>query len=106
VWWADEPRGDPHAVLLLSWDTNKDWRTKVTVASITRTQRGLDAEVHLGPDDGMPDYCVVNLDELVTITRDLLYDRICQLKPRRMAEVEIAAHNALGMTVPCNVGWG
>lgn len=104
VWWADEPPGEPHPVLLLSWDSHGDWRDKITVAEITRTEHETDGEVRLTPDDGLPGYCFVNLDNLATIERDQLYDHICLLKPRRMAEVEIAMHHALGMPLPCTVG--
>jgi len=104
VWWADIPAGDPHLVLLLSWDAHADWRDRVTVAEVTRTIRGLDAEVELGPKDGMPRRCVVNLDSLATIPKAELSERICSLGRPRMDEVERAAHHALGMAVPCTVG--
>jgi mRNA interferase MazF len=101
VWWADLPAGTPHPVLLLSWDAHGHWRDRVTVAQVTRTIRKLDAEVGLGPRDGMPEQCVVDLDNLATIPRAVLLERICSLRPRRMAEVERALHLALGMAVPC-----
>ena len=104
VWWADYPPDQRHRVLLLSWDANHNWRDQVTVALVTSTIRDTDAEVHLGPDDGLPSHCVVNLDTLATVGRDRLDTRVCQLKPRRMAEVEAAIHIALGMAVPCKAG--
>jgi mRNA interferase MazF len=103
VWWADYPPQQRHRVLLLSWDAHGNWRNQITVALITSKERGLDAEVHLGIADKMSKDCVVNLDTLATIKRALLDTRICELKPHRMAEVEVAIHRALGMDVPCNV---
>jgi mRNA-degrading endonuclease toxin of MazEF toxin-antitoxin module len=104
VWWANYPPGQRHPVLLLSWDAHGDWRDQVTVAEVTRIRRGIDAEVGLGPADGMPGPCFANLDALATINRSRLASFICQLGPDRMAEVEIAVHHALGMDVPCCVG--
>jgi mRNA interferase MazF len=104
VWWAVWPAGQRHPVLLLSWDAHATWRDRVTVAEITRTVRDLDAEVHLGPEDGMPDYCVANLDNLAAVPKAALEERICALSRRRMGEVELAIHRALGLAVPCTVG--
>lgn len=103
VWWARVPAGRTHPVLLLSWDAHGDWRDRVTVAEITSTVRGLDAEVGLGPEDGMPKRCVVNLDNIATIRRGVLAQRICSLAPVRVAEVERAIHLALGMGLPCSI---
>lgn len=102
VWWADWPRGQDHPVLLLSWDAHGDWRERVTIADITTRVRDLDAEVVLGPGDGMPRRCVVNLDTLATIRRDLLRERITILGRERMAEVERAIHLALAIPLPCS----
>lgn len=88
-------------MLLLSWDAHGDWRDRVTVADVTTRARGLDAEVPLGEEDGMPRPCVVNLDNLATVPRDVLRSRITTLGPRRMAEVGRAAHLALGFPLPC-----
>ncbi|MGH9029379.1 MAG: type II toxin-antitoxin system PemK/MazF family toxin [Acidimicrobiales bacterium] len=106
MWWAEFPAGQRHPLLLLSWDAHREWRDGVTVALVTRTVRDLDAEVRLGPHDGMPNYCVVNLDNLATISKGQLDKRVCVLSRGRMDEVEIAVHRALGMPVPCRVGEG
>jgi mRNA interferase MazF len=101
VWWAEWPTGQRHPVLLLSWDAHGDWRDRVTVAAVTTRARGLDAEVTLGPADGMPRACVVNLDSIATIHRSRLASRITMLDRARMTEVERALHLALGITLPC-----
>ena len=101
IWWAEHPPGQRHPVLLLSWDAHGDWRDRVTVADVTTQVRGLDAEVALGPADGMPRPCVVNLDSLATIRRSMLSSRITTLGPARMQDVERAIHLALGMPLPC-----
>jgi mRNA interferase MazF len=101
VWWAAWPHLQRHPVLLLSWDAHGDWRDQVTVAEVTSTIRGLDAEVSLGRRDGMPRRCVVNLDRIVTLRRSLLSEQLCSLSAERMREVERAIHLALGITLPC-----
>jgi mRNA interferase MazF len=101
IWWAEHPPGQRHPVLLLSWDAHGDWRDRVTVADVTTQVRGLDAEVALGPADGMPRPCVVNLDSLATIRRSMLSSRIATLGPARMQDVERAIHLALGVPLPC-----
>ena len=101
VWWAERPPGQRHPVLLLSWDAHGTWRDRVTVADITTQVRGLDAEVPLAENDGMPQPCVVNLDNLATVPRDILRSRITRLSAQQMAEVSRAAHLALGFPLPC-----
>lgn len=41
--------------------------TRVTVAPITSTVRGLSSEVPLGPDNGLDHECVASLDNVVTL---------------------------------------
>ncbi len=88
-------------MLLLSWDAHGNWRDRVTVADITTRIRGLDAEVPLTEEDGMPRPCVVNLDNLATVPRSILRSPITRLSAERMAEVSRAAHLALGFPLPC-----
>jgi mRNA interferase MazF len=90
-------------VLLLSWDAAHRIRDRITVAPITSTIRGLDAEVLLDHRDGMATACVVNLDIISTILRRTLTAPITQLSDGRMAEVERAIHIALGIPLPCEV---
>src|SRR6266508_4202511 len=65
VWWAElpEPVGR-RPVVLLTRDGAYGYRTMATVAPVTTTIRGIPAEVELGPADGLPRRCVVNLDNL------------------------------------------
>ncbi len=101
VWWAAWPPGQRHPVLLLSWDAGRRHRNQVTVAEVTTTARGHAQEVLLGPDDGLPRDCVVNLDRVVTVPRSVLAARLTTLPAERMGEVERAIHLALGMRLPC-----
>jgi mRNA interferase MazF len=60
---------------------------KVVVAYLTSTIRGIPTEVHLEPPDGVPDECVVSLDNLRTVSKSLLSEPITSLSGARMHEV-------------------
>jgi mRNA-degrading endonuclease toxin of MazEF toxin-antitoxin module len=62
------------------------------VALITRTIRGIDTEVELGPDDGMPVACAIGLDNLRTVPRALLTERITRVDEAKMDAVCRAPH--------------
>ena len=61
--------------------------TRLLTVPATRTVRGIPTEVGLGPDDGMPEACVLSLDNLALVPRALFVERICRLGPDRMAQV-------------------
>ena len=98
VWWADlEPPSGRRPVLLLTRDPVLELRTSVTIATITRTIRGIPVEVPLGPEDGMPSKCVVNLDDINTISKSMLRAQITALSIAKMAEVNKAIIFALDL---------
>jgi mRNA interferase MazF len=82
---------------LVSRDEAYSLRTRVTVVPLTRTIRGMATEVRFGPSDGVPRAGVANADELVTIPRDLLVERIATASMARMAELDDALAFALGL---------
>ena len=85
VWWTELPQPiGKRPVLLLSRDAAYSVRTSVTVAVITRTIRSIPVEVLLAQEDGMPTDCVVNLDNILTIPRSRLSERITTLSPEKM----------------------
>ena len=83
-------------MLLLTRDAILDHLGEVTVAPITSTIRDISSEVLLGPRDGMPRDCAVNLDHLQTVAKDRLGAVVTMLKPHRMREVRAALLFALG----------
>ncbi len=98
VWWAELPLPvGKRPVVLLSRDEAYSIRNAITVAEVTRTIRKIPVEVPLGPDDGLPQRCVVNLDTIITIRKDLLIERITLLKSDKIALIEKAMRFALGM---------
>ena len=96
VWWADLPAPvGRRPVVLLSRDEAYSVRNAVTVAEVTRTIRGIPVEVPLGTEDGLPKKCVVNLDTIITIHKELLVERIALLKSEKMEEIKRALQFAL-----------
>jgi mRNA interferase MazF len=83
-------------VLILTRGTAIPYLSRVTVAPITSTIRGVPSEVVLGQEDGMRQPCAINLHNLVTIRQQSLGRRLAQLNPRRMREVCTALFFALG----------
>ena len=100
VWWADLPQPTGRRpVVLLSRDAAYRVRTSVTVGVITRTARAIPVEVPLGSEDGMPQQCVVNLDDILTISKARLAERITTLSPQKMTAVARAIIFALDLKV-------
>ncbi len=99
VWWAYLPApAGRRPILLLSRDSAYKVRTAVTVAPVTRTIRDIPVEVPLDQGDGLPYRCVVNLDDLTTIPKSLIKQRIAVLSDERMREVEDAIRFALDLS--------
>ena len=100
IWWAELtlPIGRRPA-LLLSRDSAYRVRTSVTVAMVTRTIRGIPVEVLLGPEDEMPTECAVNLDNILTIPKSRLRQRITALSPAKMTAVAKAIIFALDLRI-------
>jgi mRNA interferase MazF len=68
----------------------------VVVALVTRTIRGIETEVEIGPADGMSIECAISLDNLRTVPRALLTEPITKLEPARMEAVCRALANSAG----------
>ena len=98
IWWAElEPPAGRRPVVLLSRDEAYSVRSLVIVAPVTTRKRHIPSEVSLGPSEGMPQECVANLDTITTIPKDCLRNRLTTLSPKKLEEIELAIHFALGM---------
>jgi mRNA interferase MazF len=69
----------------------------VTIAPITRTIHNIPVEVRLGQEDGLPEECVVNLDGIQTVPKQLLENPITTLSPSKMGLVGKAIKFALDL---------
>ncbi len=83
-------------VVVLTRDSALEFLGEVTVAPITSTIREIPTEVALGPVDGLPRECAVNLDHIQTVSRGQLGALITTLPERRLEEIRGALLFALG----------
>lgn len=107
VWWADLPLpagsgpGHPRPVLIVqSNQFNASRIQTVIVAVITSNLRLADApgNVRLRPSDtGLPKPSVVNVSQLLTLSRELLRDRVGTLSSAAMNHVAEGLRLALGL---------
>jgi len=98
VWWAELPRPiGRRPVVLLSRDEAYAVRNAVTVAEVTTKIRGIPVEVLLGPEDGLKKKCVVNLDTIATIRKDLLVERINLLRSEKLRQIDEAIKFSLSI---------
>jgi mRNA interferase MazF len=95
IWFAATPGGD-RPVLVLTRDPVAERIGSVVVAALTRTRRGLVSELELTPlDDGVPSDCVVNFDNVHTISRQTFRRRVTSLSLARMAQACRALRDAV-----------
>jgi len=83
-------------VLVLTRDAAQAAMTKVSVAPITRTVKGLCSEVPLGPANGLDDECAISIDNVVTIPTASLGRTIGVLsleQERLLARAVVLAYN-------------
>lgn len=97
VWWHEPPDAKRRPVLVLSRDETIGAVYDLIVCPATGTIRRLDTEVELGPDDGMPRSCVLNLANTTSAEKAVLTNRIARLGSERMDEV----CRALGVASGC-----
>jgi mRNA interferase MazF len=98
VWWADlPPPAGRRPVVLLSRDEAYAIRALIIVAPVTSRVRSIPAEVPLGLEDGLPRACTANLDTITTIPKTSLSERITELRPERLRELDTAIRFALGL---------
>ena len=70
--------------------------TKVTVAPITSTIKGLSSEVGVGPDNGLDADCVISLDNVLTVPVGVLGRTVGYLtvdQERRLARAVVLAYD-------------
>lgn len=73
IYWADlGPPAGRRPVCVLTRDAAIAVLTSVTCAPITRTVRGIASEVGIGPEQGLPEPCVITCDNVITLPADAL----------------------------------
>jgi mRNA interferase MazF len=83
-------------VVVLTRESSINRLSRVTVAPVTSSQRGVPSEVALNEDDGLKGPCAINLHNLVTVSQHLVGKRVAQLSPERMSQICAALRFSLG----------
>jgi mRNA interferase MazF len=96
VYYLEHREWGRRPVLVLTREAAIPVLKRVTIASITRTIRGIPTEVVLDEGDGMPARCVVSLDNLGDAWKAMLTEHLTTLGPDRMREVCQALSVAVG----------
>ena len=84
-------------VLILTREPVRPHLTRVTVAPITATIRGLSSEVQVGPRNGLEKDSVVSVDNVVTIPVTALGHQIGFLLPDQESDLAEAIRNAFDL---------
>jgi len=84
-------------VLVLTRELVRIHLTRVTVAPITTTARGLSTELPVGPDNGLDGHGVVSCDNIVTVPTSALGPQIGFLLDSQEAALSAAIHAAFDL---------
>ena len=97
IYWADlGPPAGRRPVCVLTRDAAASVLTAVTCAPITHTIRGIRSEVEIGVEEGLPEPCVINHDNILTVPlTDLDTQPVGRLSEVTRAELDRALRFAL-----------
>lgn len=84
-------------VLVLTREAVRPYLTRVTVAPITSTIRGLSTEVPVGADNGLDHDCVVSCDNIVTVPKSALGRHVGYLLAHQEDELAEAVQAAFDL---------
>ena len=96
MWWHAPPDTKARPVVILSREETIDVVYDLIVCPTSGALRGLDTEIELGPEDGMPQDCVVNLANTASADKSYLTGRLTELGAAKMGEVCRALATATG----------
>jgi mRNA interferase MazF len=82
-WYTFKAPDKKRPVLILTRDSAIAVLNSVTVAPITSTIRSIPTEVVLTEDDGLPNSCAANFDNLQTVPKSNIGDCIARLTARK-----------------------
>ena len=95
-WYTFRDPDKRRPVVILTRSSAISFLSGITVAPITTTVRGIPTEVVLSPDDGVPQACAVNLDNIQTVQKDRFGPYIAHLSRERLMALRGAIAFALG----------
>ena len=82
IWWA-EAEEQRRPVLVVTRNEAIPVLSRILVAPVTRTVRGIPTELPLDADDGLPEPCAASFDNLQPIRKSFLTDRLGSVRNRR-----------------------
>lgn len=95
-WYSFQAPDKRRPVLVLTRDSAIPVLNSVTVAPVTSTIRGIPTELLLTKAEGMPNDCAANFDNLQTVPKARIGDRITRLSSRKMRQAVQGIAFALG----------
>jgi mRNA interferase MazF len=96
IWWVEDPDAGRRPHLVLTRQSTIPVLNAYLSVPATRTIRGIPTEVRLGTEDGMPEDCVLGLDNTTVVPKALFVERIAKLRGDRLQEVCAALAVASG----------
>jgi mRNA interferase MazF len=96
-WYTFKAPDKKRPVLILTRESAISILNSVTIAPITSKIRSIPTELLLTQQDGVPHICAANFDNLQTVPKSNIGNRITRLTSRRMKEVAAAVSFALGL---------
>lgn len=84
-------------VLVLTREPVREAMSRVTVAPITSTVKGLSTELALGPENGLDHPCVASCDNIITIDKASLGRQIGFMLERQEGALTTAIVNAFAL---------
>jgi mRNA interferase MazF len=96
-WYTFKAPDKKRPVLILTRESAISVLNSVTIAPITSTIRSIPTELLLTEQDGVPHICAANFDNLQTVPKSNIGERITRLTSRRMKEAAAAVSFALAL---------
>ncbi len=96
-WYTFRTPDKKRPVLILTRDSAITVLNSVTIAPITSTIRSIPTEVVLTEEDGLPHTCAANFDNLQTVPKGQIGDRIARLSRHKMKQAAAAVSFALAL---------
>ena len=87
IWWAEHPEAGRRPFLILTRQAAIQVMERVLAVPATRTVRNIPTELQLDEDDGMPASCALSFDNITTMPKALLTERITKLPVEKLEEV-------------------
>lgn len=95
-WFKFRAPDKPRPALIITRQTAIRYLNAVTIIPITTTLRDTPSTVWLDEADGMPEACLINLDNIQTISKSRVGSFITHIDEEKMIEVLEALNFAFG----------